>query len=80
MAQEVDRCDIIDILEEAARLGGEVNVRTTGGDSFVDAVRDVTTEGGEDFAVFRTQGRLSLSQIQDCTRARPVQSSYDAKL
>lgn len=80
MGHEVDRCDIIDVLEEAAKLGGEVKVKTAGGDSFVDAVRDVTTEGGEDFATFRTRGRLAVSSIQDCTRARPVQPSYDAKL
>ena len=80
MAHMLDRCDIIDLLEEAARTGGTVSVQTAGGQRFVDWVRDVETTGGEDFATFREHGRVAVSDIRDCARGAPPDSSYDAKL
>ena len=81
MSHMRDRCDIIDRLEEAAKTGGSVAVQTSGGQSFVDRVRAVETESGEDYARFRDHGRVSVSDIRDCSRATPVlEASYDAKL
>ena len=80
MAHMVDRCDFIDILEEATKTGGEVVVEISGGQNFTDTVRAVETTGGEDFATFRDHGRVALSDIRDCRRAQPRETSYDAKL
>jgi hypothetical protein len=80
MAHQVDSCDIIDILEEATRTGGALEVRTVGGGRFVDRVREVITEGGQDFANFRDHGRMAVSEIRDAIRTEPVETSYDAKL
>jgi hypothetical protein len=43
-------------------------------------VRDVRTEGGVDYATFREHGELAVSEIRDCTRTQPIDTSYDAKL
>src|SRR5688500_2227279 len=52
MAHLIDRCDIIDMLEESATTGRLVVVQTSGGRRFTDRVRDVVTEAGEDFVDF----------------------------
>jgi hypothetical protein len=80
MAHLVDRGDIIDILEEATKTGIALDVQTVAGGRFVDRVRDVSTEGGEDFANFREHGRIAVSEIRDCARTQPLETSYDAKL
>ena len=80
MAHIVDRCDIIDILEEATKTGGAVSVEITGGQRFTDRVSAVETREGEDFATFRDHGAVSVSDIRECRRAQPVEQTYDAKL
>jgi hypothetical protein len=72
MGHQVDRCDFIDLLEESAVTGLPVSVRLKNGTHFVDRVRDVITENGEDFAAFREHGRMPVSEIRDCTRAEPL--------
>jgi Rho-binding antiterminator len=72
MGHQVDRCDFIDILEESAVTGLEVSVQLRGGQHFVDRVRDVVTENGEDWAVFREHARIALHDITDCARAQPL--------
>ena len=76
MAHQIDRCDIIDILEEAVTTGRAVRVELTGHESateaakrFVDHVRDVTTSDGEDYAVFKEHGRFAVSEIRKCESA-----------
>lgn len=73
MGQSIDRCDIIDLLEESVTTGRQVVVSTSGGLKFTDRVRDVTTESGEDWVEFRDHERMPVSDIQDCARAQPHQ-------
>ncbi|HEY0708978.1 MAG TPA: hypothetical protein VGG33_19375 [Polyangia bacterium] len=80
MAHVIDRCDIIDMLEESATTGRLVVVQTSGGRRFTDRVRDVTTEAGEDWVDFRDNQRLSVSDILDCTPAQPNEPTYAGKL
>ena len=70
MGHQVDRCDIIDILEESVTTGRAVRVELEGHHGgFVDRVRTVVTEGGKDFAEFRDHGRLPVDDIRRADRA-----------
>lgn len=80
MAHNVERCDFIDMLEESARLHRPIAVTLKGDLRFAEAVRDVVTEEGEDYAVFRDHGRVRLSEILDCVWTAPREATYDAKL
>jgi hypothetical protein len=71
MGYPLDRCDFLDVLEEAAVLHRPVEVELRAGTIFKDRVRDVVTEGGEDFALFEEHARIPLSEIADCHRAPP---------
>lgn len=71
---KVERCDFIDVLEEAAVLRSAVTVRLKGGESFTDHVRDVITEHGEDYAIFRAHARVSVTEIGDASRLESAQS------
>jgi hypothetical protein len=68
MSHEYSRCDFIDVLEESVTTGGEVSVNLRGGQHFVDHVRDVVTEKGEDWAVFRDHDRIAVSEIASAAR------------
>lgn len=59
------RCDILDVLEAAVTTRGSVDVSATGGQQFVDRVRDVVTQDGEDFAEFENHGRVAVSDIRE---------------
>jgi hypothetical protein len=80
MGHLVDRCDFIDVLEESAVTKRAVQVELERGERFVDNVRDVVTEHGADFAVFKDHGRIPVAEISDCARAEPFPHSYDQKL
>ena len=80
MRQDIDRCDFIDVLEEAAVVRRPVSVELRNGSRFVDEVRDVVTERGEDYAVFKDHDRIPVTEISDCFRAQPLPHNYDAKL
>jgi Rho-binding antiterminator len=84
MGHRANRCDFLDVLEESAATHRAVSVALQDGSRFVDEVKDVVTEGGEDYAVFRAHDRVAVSDISDCTRSEPVTAaevgSYDAKL
>jgi hypothetical protein len=80
MGHVMERCDFLDVLEEAAVLGNEVLVDLRNGGQFMDSVREVITEAGEDFAIFENHGRMPLRTIALCRRAHARESSYDAKL
>jgi Rho-binding antiterminator len=66
---DVGRCDFIDVLEEAVLRRQPVAVQLRAGGSFIDAVVDVVTEQGEDFAVFRSHPRVAVGDILAMTRA-----------
>jgi hypothetical protein len=80
MSHQVERCDFIDMLEESAKLHRPIAVTLRGGMRFSEAVRDVVTEGGDEYAVFHDHGRIPVSQILDCVWTSPREESYDAKL
>jgi len=66
---DVGRCDFIDVLEEAVLRRQPVAVQLRAGESFIDAVVDVVTEQGDDFAVFKRHARVSVGNILAVTRA-----------
>jgi transcriptional antiterminator Rof (Rho-off) len=71
MGHQIDRCDFLDVLEEAAVLHRPVLVELREGTVFEDRVRDVVTELGEDFAIFVDHARVPVSDIAHCRRASP---------
>jgi hypothetical protein len=73
MAHLIDRCDILDLLEESATTGRALRVEVEGKKEFIDRVRDVVTADGEDYAEFRQHGRLSVSEIRRCARAEVIE-------
>ena len=80
MSHQVERCDFIDMLEESAKLHRPIAVTLRGDTHFAEAVRDVVTESGEDFAVFHDHGRVAVSDILDCVWTAPREEGYDKKL
>ena len=80
MSHQVERCDFIDMLEESAKMHRPIAVTLTGDTRFADAVRDVVTEAGEDYAIFRDHGRVAVSDILDCVWTEPRAETYDSKL
>lgn len=65
----MDVCDHLDVLEESVVRQRPVYVQLFDGTSFSDQVKDVVTEGGEDYAVFAEQGRVPVKKIRTCIRA-----------
>ncbi len=55
---EVGSCSFIDVLEEAVLVKRPVAIELRDGTTFIDQVTDVTTESGQDFAVFRSHSRV----------------------
>ena len=80
MGHIVESCDFLDVLEEAATLGTEVAIDLRDGGHFTDSVRDVVTEDGQDFALFKNHGRVALHAVSDARRAAPRVDSYEGKL
>lgn len=80
MGHQLERCDFIDVLEEAAVRGTEVVIDLRHGGQFTDAVRDVVTEDGQEFALFKQHGRLPVHAISDARRAHPREATYEGKL
>jgi Rho-binding antiterminator len=80
MSHLVERCDFIDMLEESAKMHRTLAVTLRGDTRFSDDVRDVVTEAGEDYALFRDHGRVAVSEILDCVWTAPRDDSYDSKL
>lgn len=66
---QVGRCSVIDVLEEAVLVARPVAVWLVDGETFIDQVMDVVTERGDDFAVFRTHPRVPVGQLRALTRA-----------
>jgi len=80
MSHQVERCDFIDMLEESAKMHRPLAVTLRGEAHFADSVRDVITEAGEDYALFRDHGRIPVSDIHDCVWTGPREEGYDRKL
>jgi hypothetical protein len=80
MSHKVERCDFIDMLEESAKMHRPIAVTLRGDIHFAETVRDVVTEAGEDYALFRAHGRVAVREILDCVWTAPRSDSYDAKL
>jgi hypothetical protein len=80
MGHILDRCAILDVLEEAVVTRRAVAVELRGDRKFVDGVRDVVTESGEEWALFKDHDRVAVSDIEAVARAEPVEASYDAKI
>jgi Rho-binding antiterminator len=79
MGHIVEKCDFIDVLEEAAVLGTEVIIDLRDGEQFTDSVRQVITEDGQDFVLFKSHGRLAVHAVSDARRAAPRVDSYEGK-
>lgn len=75
-----DRCDLLDVLEEAAVIHKPVKVELRDGQRFVDRVKTVVTESGEDFVVFQDHARVPVTQIADCEPSSHAPPSYNRKL
>lgn len=79
MSHKVERCDFIDMLEESAKMHRTIAVKLRGDTRFADSVRDVVTEAGEDYVLFRDHGRVAVSDILDCVWTAPRPATYDPK-
>jgi transcriptional antiterminator Rof (Rho-off) len=80
MGHQIERCDFIDMLEESAKFHRTIAVTLKGDTRFADDVRDVVTEDGVDYAIFRDHGRVALTDILDCGWKEPRPATYDGKL
>jgi hypothetical protein len=79
MGHLLDRCDLLDVLEESARLNRSIVVELKGGGRFVDQTREVVAERDEDWAVFRAHDRVPVSDIAFCGPADAPEPSYRGK-
>jgi Rho-binding antiterminator len=79
MSHVLERCDVIDVLEEAVTLKRPLTVELAGGKRFVDRVRDVVTEDGQDWAVFDSHERMPVNDIRFVAPAEPHEPSYAGK-
>ena len=64
----VGRCDFVDVLEEAVLRRHSVAVELRDGQTFLDTVVDVVTEGGRDYAVFHRHPRVPVEQVRALVR------------
>jgi hypothetical protein len=80
MGHQLDSCDIIDMLEEAVTTGRPVEVELKAEHKkFVDQVRDVVTESGEERAIFKHHDPVLVRDIHHCARAVPFEPTYAGK-
>ena len=80
MGHLIERCDIIDVLEESARIRRPVTVTLRGGHHFVDQVRQVITDADGEWAVFRMHDRVLVDDLSSCGPAEPLEPSYRGKV
>jgi hypothetical protein len=79
MGHIIDRCDVIDVLEESVRPHRRVLVTLKHGHQFVDETRDVETTPDGEWAVFRDHDRVLVDDIASAGPAEPPESSYRGK-
>jgi hypothetical protein len=75
----LERCDLIDMLEESVRLHRPLSVELKDGKSFTDEARDVTDGEAGEWAIFRFHDRVPLGEISTCRLAVPPESTYRGK-
>ncbi|MBV9921986.1 MAG: hypothetical protein JOY78_14185 [Pseudonocardia sp.] len=80
MSHVIERCDVLDVLEESARLHRQVSVQLKNGRHFVDQARDVVTAEDGEWAVFREHDRVLIDDISSCGPTEPPGTSYRGKL
>jgi transcriptional antiterminator Rof (Rho-off) len=76
----IERCDVIDVLEESARLHRRVLVTLKGGRHFVDEARTVETTADGEWVVFREHDRILIDDIASCAPPEPPEPSYRGKI
>ena len=80
MGHMLDRCDVIDLLEESTRLKRTLIVELKDGHRFEDEARDVFTDDRrEEWAVFRAHEQVPVRHISFCYPATPPETSYRGK-
>ena len=79
MGHLVARCDVLDVLEEAAVVRKPILVELRDGHRFEDRVKDVVTQDGEDFAVFEFHAMTPVSSIKNARRAESREPTYAGK-
>lgn len=67
------------MLEEAVTSGRSVAIELRNNKRFVDKLRDVVTQDGEEWAIFKMHEPLAVTDIHYCSRAEPVEPSYAGK-
>src|SRR5262245_66674578 len=77
---QVGSCSFVDVLEEAVLVKRPVAIELRDGTTFIDQVTDVTTESGQDFAVFRSHARVPIKEIAAATRAEPPRRSEERRV
>ncbi len=75
----MDRCDVIDVLEESVTLKRPVTVELKGGGQFVDQPRDVVTADDGEWVQFQGHDRMLVDDIAFCAPAEPPAASYRGK-
>ncbi len=79
MGHLMDRCDVIDVLEESVTLRRPVTVELKGGGQFVDQARDVVTVEKKEWVQFRDHAQIAVDDIAFCAPAEPAEPSYSGK-
>jgi hypothetical protein len=80
MGHMIDRCDVIDVLEESARLHRRVLVTLKHGHQFIDETRDVEKTPDGEWAVFRDHDRILIDDIASAGPAEPPEATYRGKV
>jgi Rho-binding antiterminator len=80
MGHNIEPCDFIDMFEESEKLRRPVRVTVPGDKHFTDLVKQVVTEEGQDFVLFRDHGRIPVTDVLDCVFAEAPRQGYDSKL
>ncbi|HXJ19311.1 MAG TPA: hypothetical protein VMT03_03690 [Polyangia bacterium] len=76
----MDRCDVIDVLEESVTLRRPVTVELKGGRGrFVDQPRDVITADHQEWVQFHQHEQVAVEDIAFCAPAEVPEPSYSGK-
>ncbi|MFL5303743.1 MAG: hypothetical protein ACJ8F1_00955 [Polyangia bacterium] len=79
MGHLMDRCDVVDVLEESVTLRRPVTVELKGGGHFVDQPRDVVTADHKEWVQFQDHDQIAVDDIAFCAPAEPPASTYSGK-
>lgn len=79
MGHVMDRCDVVDVLEESVTLRRPVTVELKGGKRFVDQPSDVVTADHTEWVQFREHEQIAVDDIAFCAPAEAPESTYRGK-